>query len=62
MPSATELASYIGRVGMIDRLGLGFKVTVLDARQSYGNVQYLVTPVAGSGKNWVANISWPADL
>jgi hypothetical protein len=33
--------------------GLRIMVKVLDAKMSYGNVRYLITPVEGSNEIWV---------
>jgi hypothetical protein len=44
---------------------LAFRVTIKDARKVYGRTDYLVTPVSGSGEQWVSaervsNLSTPA--
>lgn len=33
--------------------GLRILVKVLDAKMSYGNVRYLITPIEGSNEIWV---------
>lgn len=56
----SELTGLIGREGDMvvawsprTRAGLTIRIRVTDARSNYGNVQYLVTPVAGGGQAWV---------
>ena len=54
MKTATELGTAIGKVGTLTKLyGLQVEVTILDARQRFGETDYLVTPVTGSGELWV---------
>ena len=40
-----------------DGTGLEYLVTITDSRLRWGAVDYLVTPVAGSGQRWVAGTS-----
>lgn len=54
--NARELAADIGTRGQltIDRPGpLTAPVVVVDARESYGRVQWLVEVVGGTGAAWV---------
>lgn len=54
--TARDLASSIGTRGqlVIDRPGpLTAPVVVVDARESYGRVQWLVEVVGGHGAAWV---------
>ena len=52
--SIKELASKIGAIGTLDsRSDFSPEVAVIDAKISYGQLRYLVSPVAGSGKVWV---------
>lgn len=50
-----QLSQHIGRAGdwiLADR-PLNIRVTVEDARESYGRLQYLIQPVAGRGQTWI---------
>lgn len=53
-----QLMQHVGtRVLFREQSGLLFEVTVKDARPSYGRVNLLIEPVAGSGERWVAESS-----
>lgn len=47
----------IGTTVSISLNGLNVEVKILDVKQSYGKVRYLVTPVAGSGQVWVERVN-----
>lgn len=54
--TAKELSDYIGRTGdwtVNAGAGVSVKVTVEDARVMFGRVDFLITPVAGSGTQWI---------
>jgi hypothetical protein len=53
--SATQMIEMVGKVGTIP-LGkeMFVSVEILDAKNAYGSVRYLVQPVAGSGTEWIA--------
>jgi|TARA_R100001480_G_scaffold58014_2_gene71061 hypothetical protein len=36
--------------------GLRIRVKVIDAKQAYGTMQYLITPLAGEREVWVRNL------
>ena len=36
--------------------GLMIRVKVIDAKQAYGTMQYLITPLAGDREVWVRNL------
>lgn len=74
MASVREMARHIGRKGTAT-MGVGggstgtieVPVEVLDARERYGNVDLLVTPIGGSGELWLteAKVTFadqPAEL
>lgn len=44
----------VGRRAMLKVAGstLRFEVEILDARKRYGNLDYKVRPLAGSGETW----------
>ena len=50
-----ELADYIGRTATYRpiRSTLDVTVEILDARQSYGRVEFLIRPTTGSGESWI---------
>jgi hypothetical protein len=54
--TSLDMATAIGRRGSMRVRGssLGFFVDVVDVRERFGQTDYLVTPVAGSGTQWVA--------
>lgn len=51
--SIKELASNIGQEGSILMDGVRVYVRVLDVKQAYGNLRYLITPLSGVGQTWV---------
>lgn len=51
--SAKDLGAYIGQTVTLGVDELWFEVRILDARSSFGNVQFLVTPMEGTGEQWV---------
>lgn len=56
-----EQREHIGKTGSVQLKGLKFAVKVLDVRQAYGCIRYLVTPVAGSDdKRWIENVTFEA--
>ena len=58
MTQANELAADIGKTGRVhDGDGLTFEVKIIDAKQSYGRLRYLVTPISGTGERWVENVT-----
>jgi len=54
MATAQELAQNIGKTALLQVAGsaLCFEVEIVDARQRYGNLDYKVKPVSGSGEAW----------
>ena len=54
MTTAQELAENLGRRALLTVSGstLSFEVEILDARKRYGNLDYKVRPLAGSGETW----------
>ena len=51
--TATTMRTHIGRVGTY-RLGqMLFEVSVLDVRSRWGTLDFLITPSAGHGNQWV---------
>lgn len=52
--SIKELAQAIGAVGKLDaHSDFSPEVEILDLKVSYGQLRYLVRPVAGTGQVWV---------
>lgn len=59
MASFREAGKAIGkRATLTTTEGLAIEVRVVDARQAYGRLEYLVTPIHGKGEAWVT----PAKL
>ena len=52
--SAASLFAHIGKELLLRCDDLWMRVQVRDARSSYGNLHFLVVPVAGTGEQWVA--------
>lgn len=54
MSTAQELAQNIGKTALLSVAGssLVFEVEIVDARQRYGNLDYKVKPVQGTGEAW----------
>jgi hypothetical protein len=56
MTTTAELARDIGaQAEMRIENGLRIIVTVQNTRQAWGRIDYLVTPVYGSGSTWVSS-------
>lgn len=53
--TAKDLAQSIGRRGTLTVDSLTLTVDIRDARQVFGRVDYLVTPVDGGGEQWVSS-------
>jgi hypothetical protein len=49
-----EACTSIGHVGLLELDGFKFPVKIMDVKQSYGSIRFLVSPVAGSGEKWVS--------
>lgn len=52
MRTAKELGACIGEVRYVNVDGMELPVTLIDAKEAYGNVRYLVSPVGGFGSAW----------
>jgi hypothetical protein len=50
--TAAEMAKMIGKPAQLDVGGMTFLVTIVDVRNRFGSVDYLVTPQAGHGEQW----------
>lgn len=50
--TAKSLSPYIGREGVFITGALRVGIRVLDAREKFGRVDLLVSPLAGSGEEW----------
>lgn len=50
--TAREAKQLMGKTGSLELGGLSVSVKILDVRESYGRVDFLVSPVAGSGQVW----------
>jgi hypothetical protein len=55
MSTATELSTRIGQTAKLRHGGLDFTVSIVDARNRFGSIDYLVTPANGSGSTWVSS-------
>lgn len=52
--AAAELIRNVGKVGLLTVDGLQIEVLIQDARQVWDRLDYLVTPVRGTGQQWVS--------
>ena len=50
--TAKDASKMIGKPGQMDVAGMTFLVKILDVRERWGRVDYLVTPKAGHGQTW----------
>jgi hypothetical protein len=50
----SEVQHIKDKTGTVYLAGLTVEVVILDIREVYGNLQYLVTPVSGSDSVWVS--------
>lgn len=55
--TAREARAMLDQVGILDLGGLRVEVLIVDVREVYGRVDFLVTPIAGSGQVWKAERS-----
>ena len=55
MATMAKMIEQLGKIVRIEisELGLDIDVTVLDAKNSYGNLRYLVSPISGNGEIWI---------
>lgn len=53
MQTALEQSAVIGKQGTIAIDSIRVSVYIQNAKTSYGTARYLVTPVSGSGSQWV---------
>jgi hypothetical protein len=52
--TTAQTAHLIGREGALRvSAALAVAVRIVDVKQSYGNLRYLVAPLAGLGQEWV---------
>lgn len=51
------IEKYVGKEGTIALQrpkGISMNVRIVDVKEQYGKLQWLVTPLSGSGSGWVA--------
>ena len=56
MPTTQDLLPYIGKrvlYGNKTYEPLKFIVTILDGRQTYGRLEFLIEPESGTGQKWI---------
>lgn len=59
----SDYAKYIGKIAKLSyHPALVFDVKILDVKQSYGNIRFLVEPVSGSGSAWVQDNNLKVDV
>lgn len=52
----TELAALVGTEADVQAGAFLIRCRVLDVKESYGRVRYLVTPLTGSGETWTERL------
>lgn len=56
--TAAEMAKYIGKRATVSGSGTTkFEVEIVDVKERWGILRFLVTPVAGSGESWVEHVN-----
>lgn len=55
--TAANLAIFVGCTGTYRSGDLRVAVRIVDARKVWDRVDYLITPTAGSGQQWVSAAS-----
>ena len=56
LTTATQMTEPIDAYGFYDiGTDFGFRVRIVDTRQRYGQMDYLIVPVSGRGQKWVAH-------
>lgn len=56
MKTMSEMAKNVGAYGSYAvGSGLAFRVRITDARERFGDTDYLIVPVTGTGEQWVAS-------
>lgn len=63
--TAANLAIFVGCTGQLRSGELWVDITILDARTVWNRTDFLVTPAAGTGQQWVSadrvnNLNTPA--
>jgi hypothetical protein len=58
--NAKQLAEKIGTKTTLHIEKLQIQVTILDGRQTFGRTEYLVSPLSGTGEQWVTTdrLTW----
>jgi hypothetical protein len=51
--TALELSQSIGKIASILFDSIRVNVRILDGKTAYGTPRYLITPVSGTGSQWV---------
>ena len=52
--TVAELAKNLNKTANLSIEHLTIGVTIIDARESFGRLDYLVSPTAGLGQQWVS--------
>lgn len=52
MASVKELHKLVGQEARVTMLELSVPVEIVDIRERFGMLDYLVTPVGGEGERW----------
>jgi hypothetical protein len=51
--TSNDLKQLVGKIGLLSSGKLSVPVGVLDSRYVFGRTDLLVTPIGGSGQEWV---------
>jgi hypothetical protein len=52
--NTAELNSYIGKRGILDMGAIKINIKIIDARSSFGRIDFYISPESGSGAQWVS--------
>ncbi len=52
-----EIEKYVGKTATITIIGLTVRVKIINIKNSWGHLRYLITPIEGSGESWVESVT-----
>jgi len=53
-----DLVQYIGKEGYVNYYDLRINIKVLDVKMAYGRTRFQITPLSGSGEEWVEGVKF----
>ncbi len=55
--TAAAMAEFIGRTAIFPLGGMNVTIKITDCRERFGNLDFLIVPLEGSGSKWVTETS-----